>query len=61
LSYLGIEKSILANQWIGPSSEQERNQDKLFQETGFAHCALCRFKPLENRHEFCSQNILSQP
>jgi len=40
LSYLGIEKSILAKQWIGPSSEQERNQEKLFQETGLP-MALC--------------------
>ena len=40
MSYLGIEKSILAKQWIGPSSEQERNQEKLFQETGFP-IALC--------------------
>jgi single-stranded-DNA-specific exonuclease len=40
LSYLGIEKSILAKQWIGPSSEQERNQEKLFQETGLP-LALC--------------------
>lgn len=40
MSYLGIEKSILAKQWIGPSSEQERNQEKLFQETGLP-LALC--------------------
>ena len=40
MSYLGIEKSILAKQWIGPSSEQERNQEKLFQETGLP-MALC--------------------
>ena len=40
MSYLGIEKSILGKQWIGPSSEQERNQEKLFQETGFP-IALC--------------------
>jgi single-stranded-DNA-specific exonuclease len=40
LSYLGIEKSILAKQWIGPSPEQERNQEKLFQETGLP-IALC--------------------
>ena len=40
MSYLGIEKSILAKQWIGPSPEQERNQEKLFQETGFP-IALC--------------------
>ena len=33
MSYLGIEKSILANKWIGPDPEQERNQEKLFQET----------------------------
>ena len=33
MSYLGIEKSILGNEWIGPDSEQERNQEKLFQET----------------------------
>ncbi len=40
MSYLGIEKSILAKQWIGPSTEQERNQEKLFQETGLP-LALC--------------------
>ena len=40
MSYLGIEKSILAKQWIGPNPEQERNQEKLFQETGFP-IALC--------------------
>ena len=40
MSYLGIEKSILAKQWIGPSPEQERNQEKLFQETGLP-IALC--------------------
>ncbi len=40
MSYLGIKKSILAKQWIGPSSEQERNQEKLFQETGLP-LALC--------------------
>jgi len=40
LSYLGIEKSILAKQWIGPNSKQERNQEKLFQETGLP-MALC--------------------
>lgn len=40
MSYLGIEKSILAKQWIGPSSDQERNQEKLFQETGLP-MALC--------------------
>ena len=40
MSYLGIEKSILGKQWIGPSAEQERNQEKLFQETGLP-IALC--------------------
>ena len=40
MSYLGIEKSILAKKWIGPNPEQERNQEKLFQETGFP-IALC--------------------
>ena len=40
MSYLGVEKSILAKQWIGPSPEQERNQEKLFQETGLP-IALC--------------------
>ncbi len=40
MSYLGVEKSILAKQWIGPSPEQERNQEKLFQETGLP-MALC--------------------
>ena len=40
MSYLDIEKSILGKQWIGPSSEQERKQEKLFQETGLP-IALC--------------------
>ena len=40
MSYLGVEKSILAKQWIGPSPEQERNQEKLFQQTGLP-IALC--------------------